>query len=517
MALNVLYSDSIVSLLNPDKTINFGTNAHLSVEDIENGHRLVITDNEHPDGQYFVLLNGEPGPQGLKGEQGERGPQGLKGDTGEQGPQGPKGEQGERGPQGPTGPKGDTGDVQFESLTVEQIEQLRGPQGPKGETGEQGSQGETGPQGETGATGAQGPQGPAGVSPAITITDITGGHRITIVDAEHSSGQSFDVMDGSGGASLPSSTASDNGKVLSVNAQGSAAWATVKNVLPALGEILPTIGSVGNLEIGTKLNLVAEKGSSGNVSYKWDEQESPIPTNGCGGDVFVFDANTDSGTWVSPSELEFLPTDSQAGYVLAANDQGEYNWEDPKSLVEVVPEYSAQNDSGKVLKISQVGFEVAPHWETSQELPDYSASDEDKVLTISGGEPYWSEQELLPSYSTSSDNGKILRISSYGAYWEDLSNIIPSGGTESGNSGSLPEPSYAGSILTYSDNHELTWSAENGVVEGNVLAATDSHGNLEWTDPFELLGIPAFDETNDEGKVLTITSSGLRWVMPSNN
>ena len=182
MALDVLYSDSIVSLLNPDKTINFGTNARLSVEDIENGHRLVITDNEHPDGQYFVLLNGERGPQGLKGEQGERGPQGLKGDTGEQGPQGPKGEQGEqgeRGPQGPTGPKGETGEVQFESLTAAQIEQLRGPQGLKGETGE---------------------QGPAGVSPSVTITEITNGHRITFVDATHPNGQSFDVMNGSGGS-----------------------------------------------------------------------------------------------------------------------------------------------------------------------------------------------------------------------------------------------------------------------------------------------------------------------------
>ena len=52
----------------------------------------------------------------------------------------------------------------------------------------------------------EGPQGPAGedgqdgVSPEITITDITGGHRVTITDADHPTGQTFDVMDGEDGA-----------------------------------------------------------------------------------------------------------------------------------------------------------------------------------------------------------------------------------------------------------------------------------------------------------------------------
>ena len=53
----------------------------------------------------------------------------------------------------------------------------------------------------TGPQGIQGPVGPDGVSPAITVTDITGGHRVTITDAEHPTGQSFDVMDGAGAVS----------------------------------------------------------------------------------------------------------------------------------------------------------------------------------------------------------------------------------------------------------------------------------------------------------------------------
>ena len=47
--------------------------------------------------------------------------------------------------------------------------------------------------------GADGDDGDDGVSPAVTISAITGGHRVTITDAAHPSGQSFDVMDGSGG------------------------------------------------------------------------------------------------------------------------------------------------------------------------------------------------------------------------------------------------------------------------------------------------------------------------------
>lgn len=48
----------------------------------------------------------------------------------------------------------------------------------------------TGPQGARGETGAP------GVSPGVIVTGIPGGHRVTITDAAHPSGQSFDVMDG---------------------------------------------------------------------------------------------------------------------------------------------------------------------------------------------------------------------------------------------------------------------------------------------------------------------------------
>ena len=62
------------------------------------------------------------------------------------------------------------------------------------------------PRGQTGATGAD------GYSPEVTITTITGGHRVTITDADHPSGQSFDVLDGAPGG-MQASTYDPQGEV----------------------------------------------------------------------------------------------------------------------------------------------------------------------------------------------------------------------------------------------------------------------------------------------------------------
>ncbi|EBP9535576.1 hypothetical protein ATQ28_25025 [Salmonella enterica] len=84
---------------------------------------------------------GEPGPQGPKGDpgpQGEPGPQGPKGDPGPQGEPGPQGPKGDPGPQGGPGPKGDPGP--------------QGVPGPKGDPGPQGPQGIPGKDGGGGGT-----------------------------------------------------------------------------------------------------------------------------------------------------------------------------------------------------------------------------------------------------------------------------------------------------------------------------------------------------------------------------
>lgn len=72
------------------------------------------------------------------------------------------------------------------------------------------------PRGATGAAGAD------GVSPEVTITSITGGHRVTITDADHPSGQSFDVMDGAGAGDMKASVYDPASAV--ANAGGIAAY-----------------------------------------------------------------------------------------------------------------------------------------------------------------------------------------------------------------------------------------------------------------------------------------------------
>lgn len=79
------------------------------------------------------------------------------------------------------------------------------------------------PRGATGAAGAD------GYSPEVTIASITGGHRVTITDADHPSGQSFDVMDGAGAGDMKASVYDPTSAV--ANAGGIPAY--VSSVMPA--------------------------------------------------------------------------------------------------------------------------------------------------------------------------------------------------------------------------------------------------------------------------------------------
>lgn len=68
------------------------------------------------------------------------------------------------------------------------------------------------PAGVAGQNGQDGADGADGVSPTVTIGTITGGHSVTITDADHPTGQTFNVMDGEDGVGIP--TGGTTGQVL---------------------------------------------------------------------------------------------------------------------------------------------------------------------------------------------------------------------------------------------------------------------------------------------------------------
>lgn len=127
----------------------------------------------------IVKLDGVKGERGVEGKSAyevwlDQGNTGTEQDfldslQGEQGPQGVQG------PAGPQGPKGADGDVSFDELTPEQIEELRGPAGP------QGPQGVQGPAGQTGATG---PAGHDGTTPPVV--PLVAGQNINITESNGS-------------------------------------------------------------------------------------------------------------------------------------------------------------------------------------------------------------------------------------------------------------------------------------------------------------------------------------------
>lgn len=86
----------------------------------------------------------------------------------------------------------------FNDLTPEQKESLRGPRGYQGPQGDTGPKGATGPQGEQGPAGVDGEDG---ITPEITVSNITGGHTISIsYGVEDPRNSSFNVMDGTNGS-----------------------------------------------------------------------------------------------------------------------------------------------------------------------------------------------------------------------------------------------------------------------------------------------------------------------------
>lgn len=206
-----------------------GVSPTVSVVPNSSNDGTIVTITDVNGAKSFEVLNGENGADGATG------PQGAPGTPGVTGPAGPQGAQGIQGNPGkpfliykvyPTKADMDAGYatdglqegqlVGISTVTggddgghlyikgatayefffdLSTVDGIAGPQGPQGIQGPTGPAGAVGPQGSPGAAGADGEDG---FSPTVAVSEITGGHNVTITDA--SGPHSFDVMDGESGS-----------------------------------------------------------------------------------------------------------------------------------------------------------------------------------------------------------------------------------------------------------------------------------------------------------------------------
>ena len=138
-----------------------GVSPTISVTDITGGHRVSITDAEGT--ETFDVMDGQDGRNGQDGQDGQSATIQVGTVT--------------------TGAAGSEASVTNSGTSSAAVFDFTIPRGNTGESGQDGSD---------------------GFSPVITVTDITGGHRVSITDATGT--QTFDVMDGEG--RVPAITAS---------------------------------------------------------------------------------------------------------------------------------------------------------------------------------------------------------------------------------------------------------------------------------------------------------------------
>ena len=177
-----------------------GVSPVVSVSDIPGGHRVTITDADHPGGQSFDVMDGQDGSPGAPGQDGTSPEVTVTNITGghrvtitdadHPGGQSFDVMDGQDGSPGAPGQDGTSPEVTVTNITGGHRVTITDADHPAGQTFDV-------------MDGQDGSPGQDGTSPEVTVTNITGGHRVTITDADHPGGQTFDVMDGATGPTGP--------------------------------------------------------------------------------------------------------------------------------------------------------------------------------------------------------------------------------------------------------------------------------------------------------------------------
>lgn len=190
--------------------------------------------------------------------------------------------------------------------------------------------GEAGAPGRDGQDGRDGRDGEDGISPVITVSDITGGHRVTISDADGT--QSFDVLDGTPGApgtpGTPGSdgvsptidvvTVSGGHRVDITDAQGSESFTVLDGTpgtpgAPGTDGVTPDITMSATADATSSANptvTVTKSGTAANPAFSLafsglkgtaGSNGQGVPAGGTAGQVLQKVDDTDYNTeWVTP-------------------------------------------------------------------------------------------------------------------------------------------------------------------------------------------------------------------------
>lgn len=246
------------------------------------------------------------------------------------------------------GPKGDQGDAfTYEDFTEAQLAALTGPQGPVGPAGNPGDD---------------------GFSPVVTVTTITGGHRVTITDAQGA--HTFDVMDGEDG--------SDN-----------VFWATYNTTTEAEITAAVTAGKTVLCKISDEIFYLVNKATIGPSGSAWifaSANQTSMRVTWVSGSYW----NT-IGTRTIPTKTSDLTNDSGFVNASGAAAAAPVQSVNGQTGAVVVPSIPSGGTAGQVLTLMEgfpIGSDPVPAWENPAIVVFDFTLDSDSQVT-SG--PTWAE------------------------------------------------------------------------------------------------------------------------------
>ena len=285
---------------------------------------------------YFNVTDSSPeiilevigsGPQGPRGETGATGPAGATGATGATGPAGKDGKDGADGLDGvsPT--------VEIESITGGHAITITDDEHPNGQTfnvmdGADGLDGAPGPQGEDGPAGPAGQDGDDGYSPTVTVENITGGHRVTITDADGP--HVFDVMDGIASEDIFIATygTTTNAQIETALSAGQEVFCKLTNsgvdyYLPLTRRPSATDHRFAAQYGATDIYTIGASCIDGTWN-SWNRRMMPMPSSPSSGDVLSYNGAAWAGKALTASDVGAVASNQGSGnagkFLSVAND-----------------------------------------------------------------------------------------------------------------------------------------------------------------------------------------------------